>query len=122
MRIYSWRNAVSGSTLISYAREPGRFSVPREHDKDRKIEGRFNEALLLTMEDEREAIVKLPCPNVGPPYCTTASGLAILKLRICPTLIYIILRSDCVIASSITDLIQSCQGLNGNRSCKPGGS
>jgi hypothetical protein len=31
-----------------------------------KLEGNFNKALLLTMNDRNEVIVKIPCPNVGP--------------------------------------------------------
>jgi len=52
-----------------------------------KIEGSFNKALLLTMEDGREVVAKIPCPNAGPPYYTTASEVATLEFGMCPTLI-----------------------------------
>jgi hypothetical protein len=44
-----------------------------------KLEGNFNKALLLTMNDGNEVIAKLPCPNAGPPSLTTASEVATLK-------------------------------------------
>jgi hypothetical protein len=44
-----------------------------------KLEGNFNKALLLTMDDGNEAIAKIPCPNAGPPSLTTASEVATLK-------------------------------------------
>ena len=44
-----------------------------------KIEGNFNKALLMTMEDGREAVAKLPCANAGPSYYTTASEAATLE-------------------------------------------
>jgi len=39
-------------------------------------EGNFNKTLLLEMEDGREVIAKLPNPNAGRPYYTTASEVA----------------------------------------------
>ncbi|KAK6823145.1 hypothetical protein RU639_005913 [Aspergillus parasiticus] len=44
-----------------------------------KLEGSFNKALLLTMDDGNEVIAKIPCPNAGPPSLTTASEVATLK-------------------------------------------
>ncbi|KAJ5542923.1 hypothetical protein N7535_005345 [Penicillium sp. DV-2018c] len=44
-----------------------------------KLEGSFNKALLLTMDDGNEVIAKVPCPNAGPPSLTTASEVATLK-------------------------------------------
>ncbi|RDW64359.1 uncharacterized protein DSM5745_09770 [Aspergillus mulundensis] len=44
-----------------------------------KLEGNFNKALLLTMDDGNEVIAKLPCPNAGPQSLTTASEVATLK-------------------------------------------
>lgn len=46
-----------------------------------KLEGSFNKALLLTMDDGNEVIAKIPCPNAGPPSFTTASEVATLKFR-----------------------------------------
>ena len=44
-----------------------------------KVEGNFNKALLLTMDDGNEVIAKIPCPNAGLPSLTTASEVATLK-------------------------------------------
>ena len=44
-----------------------------------KIEGSFNKALLLRMEDGREVVAKLPCPNAGPANQTTASEAATIE-------------------------------------------
>ncbi|KAJ5573480.1 uncharacterized protein N7459_007907, partial [Penicillium hispanicum] len=44
-----------------------------------KLEGSFNKALLLTMDDGNEVVAKIPCPNAGPPSLTTASEVATLK-------------------------------------------
>lgn len=46
-----------------------------------KLEGNFNKALLLTMDDGNEVIAKIPCPNAGLPSLTTASEVATLKFR-----------------------------------------
>jgi hypothetical protein len=42
-------------------------------------EGQFNKAFLLTMDDEREVIAKLPNPNAGLPHFTTASEVATMN-------------------------------------------
>lgn len=39
-------------------------------------EGKFNKVFLLTMDDGKEVIAKLPNPNSGPQYFTTASEVA----------------------------------------------
>lgn len=39
-------------------------------------EGNFNKTFLATMEDGRELIARLPNPNAGRPYYTTASEVA----------------------------------------------
>ncbi|PYI12233.1 hypothetical protein BO78DRAFT_425469 [Aspergillus sclerotiicarbonarius CBS 121057] len=44
-----------------------------------KMEGNFNKAFLLTMNDGNEVIEKIPCPNSGTPSLTTASEVATLK-------------------------------------------
>ncbi|KAI2792725.1 hypothetical protein POX_b02767 [Penicillium oxalicum] len=44
-----------------------------------KLEGNFNKAFLLTMNDGNEIISNIPCPNAGPPSLTTASEVATLK-------------------------------------------
>jgi hypothetical protein len=54
-----------------------------------KLEGSFNKALLLTMDDGNEVIAKIPCPNSGPPSLTTASEVATLKFRKCLVLTFI---------------------------------
>ncbi|KAJ5803760.1 uncharacterized protein N7518_000063 [Penicillium psychrosexuale] len=46
-----------------------------------KLEGNFNKALLLAMDDGNEVIAKIPCSNAGPPSLTTASEVATLKFR-----------------------------------------
>ncbi|EPS30223.1 hypothetical protein PDE_05173 [Penicillium oxalicum 114-2] len=46
-----------------------------------KLEGNFNKAFLLTMNDGNEIISNIPCPNAGPPSLTTASEVATLKFR-----------------------------------------
>lgn len=46
-----------------------------------KLEGNFNKAFILTMNDGNEVIAKVPCPNAGPPLFTTASEVATLKFR-----------------------------------------
>lgn len=48
-----------------------------------KLEGNFNKALLLTMNDGDEVIAKLPCPNAGAPSLRTDSEVATLKFRRC---------------------------------------
>ncbi|KAM5441747.1 hypothetical protein MferCBS31731_003007 [Microsporum ferrugineum] len=45
----------------------------------RKLEGNFNKALILTMDNGKEVIAKIPCPNAGPSCYTTASEVATLK-------------------------------------------
>ncbi|KUJ13902.1 phosphotransferase enzyme family protein [Mollisia scopiformis] len=42
-------------------------------------EGQFNKVFLLTMDDRREAIAKLPNPNAGWPHFTTASEVATMN-------------------------------------------
>ncbi|KAL2061554.1 hypothetical protein VTL71DRAFT_6931 [Oculimacula yallundae] len=42
-------------------------------------EGQFNKVFLLTMDDRREAIAKLPNPNAGRPHFTTASEVATMN-------------------------------------------
>jgi hypothetical protein len=39
-------------------------------------EGQYNKVFLLTMDDGREVIAKLPNPNAGRPHFTTASEVA----------------------------------------------
>jgi hypothetical protein len=39
-------------------------------------EGNFSKVFLLTMDDGKEVIAKLPNPNAGPQYFTTASEVA----------------------------------------------
>ncbi|EFR03064.1 hypothetical protein MGYG_06062 [Nannizzia gypsea CBS 118893] len=43
------------------------------------MEGGFNKALLLTMDNGVEVIAKLPCPNAGPLKHNTASEVAVLE-------------------------------------------
>ncbi|KAK2734458.1 hypothetical protein FQN57_001693 [Myotisia sp. PD_48] len=44
-----------------------------------KMEGGFNKALLLTMDNGMELIAKLPCPNAGPLRYNTESEVAVLE-------------------------------------------
>lgn len=46
-----------------------------------KLEGSFNKALLLTMDDGNEVIAKIPYLNASAPSLTTASEVATLKFR-----------------------------------------
>ncbi len=43
------------------------------------IEGHFNKAFLLTMDNGIEVLAKLPNPNAGPAFYTTASEVATLE-------------------------------------------
>ncbi|KAL3448450.1 phosphotransferase family protein [Aspergillus insuetus] len=47
-----------------------------------KQEGNFNKAFLLTMDDGNEVVVRLPCPNAGPPSLNTASEVATVQFCI----------------------------------------
>ncbi|PGH23787.1 hypothetical protein AJ80_02217 [Polytolypa hystricis UAMH7299] len=52
-----------------------------------KMEGNFNKAFLLTMDDGNEVIAKIPCPNAGAPSLMTASEVATLSfLRSCTSI------------------------------------
>jgi hypothetical protein len=42
-------------------------------------EGQFNQVFLLTMDDGREVIAKLPNPNAGRTHFTTASEVATMN-------------------------------------------
>ncbi|RAH67227.1 phosphotransferase family protein [Aspergillus aculeatinus CBS 121060] len=42
-------------------------------------EGNFNKALLVTMRDDRQLVVKIPNPNAGPAHYTTASEVATMR-------------------------------------------
>lgn len=44
-----------------------------------KMEGGFHKALLMTLENGREIIAKIPCPNAGIPALSTASEAAVLE-------------------------------------------
>lgn len=42
-------------------------------------DGMFNKAFLLSMEDGREVVAKVPNPNAGVPHFTTASEVATME-------------------------------------------
>jgi len=42
-------------------------------------EGSYNEVFLLRFDDNREAIVRIPCPLAGPPFLATASEVATME-------------------------------------------
>jgi hypothetical protein len=44
-----------------------------------KMEGAFSKALLMTMENGFEVVVKIPCSNAGRPMYSTASEVAVLN-------------------------------------------
>lgn len=44
-----------------------------------KMEGGFNKALLMTAENQKQVIAKIPCPSVVPPGYCTASEVALLE-------------------------------------------
>ena len=43
-----------------------------------KLEGGFNKALMMRMENGKEVVVKIPFPNSVSPQCTTESEAAVL--------------------------------------------
>ena len=43
---------------------------------DKYPDSMFNKALLLTMEDGKQVVAKIPNPNAGPSHCTVASEVA----------------------------------------------
>ena len=47
--------------------------------KTEKMEGGFSKALLMTMVDDSEYVVKIPCPNAGRPTYSTTSEVAVLN-------------------------------------------
>lgn len=49
-------------------------------------EGQYNKVFLLRMDNGHEAIAKLPNPNAGPPYYTTASEVATMNFVRCLTM------------------------------------
>lgn len=46
-------------------------------------DGMFNKAFLMTMEDGREVVAKVPNPNAGLPHFTTASEVATMDFVRC---------------------------------------
>lgn len=40
------------------------------------VEGQFNKAFILTMDDGQEVVVRIPNPNAGPEFFTIASEVA----------------------------------------------
>lgn len=40
------------------------------------VEGQFNKAFIMTMNDGTEILAKIPNPNAGPEFYTTASEVA----------------------------------------------
>ncbi|KAL2001051.1 hypothetical protein VTN02DRAFT_2310 [Thermoascus thermophilus] len=58
-----------------------------------KKEGGFNKALLMTAENGKQVIAKIPCPNMIPPEYATASEVAVLEFV---THIHSGLRSPCM--------------------------
>jgi hypothetical protein len=40
------------------------------------VEGQFNKVFILTMDNDAELVVKIPNPNAGPAFYTTASEVA----------------------------------------------
>lgn len=53
-------------------------------DVTRLPEGNFNKTFLLTMQDQRQLIARLPNPNAGRPYYTTASEVATMDYVLAP--------------------------------------
>ncbi|KAI4263399.1 MAG: hypothetical protein L6R42_001448 [Xanthoria sp. 1 TBL-2021] len=47
--------------------------------KIEKMEGGFSKALVITMENGKEVVAKLPCPNAGRAMYSTASEAAVLQ-------------------------------------------
>lgn len=56
-------------------------SVGRECVKVEKYaDGLYNKAFLLTMDNDEQVVAKVPNPNAGLPYLTTASEVATMDL------------------------------------------
>ena len=47
--------------------------------KIEKLEGGFDKALLMTAQNQKQVVAKVPCPNVVPPVYCTASEVALLE-------------------------------------------
>jgi hypothetical protein len=43
------------------------------------IEGQYNKAFLLTMDNGAQVVARIPNPNAGPDFLTTASEVATLQ-------------------------------------------
>lgn len=54
-------------------------SISSPISKIEKMEGGFNKALLMTAENGKEVIAKIPCPSVVPSKYSTASEVATLE-------------------------------------------
>lgn len=58
-------------------------------------EGQYNKVFQLTMDDGREVIAKLPNPNAGRPYFTTASEVATMDFVWPASLLRFLLARQC---------------------------
>jgi hypothetical protein len=57
-------------------------------------DGMYNKTFLLSMDDGQEVIAKVPNPNSGAPYFTTASEVATMDFVSCLTCFLVLLLID----------------------------
>jgi hypothetical protein len=55
------------------------------------VEGQFNKAFILTMDNGDELVARLPNPNAGPPFYTLASEVATRQF-VCELLVFTFLH------------------------------
>lgn len=67
------------------------FSPATQCTRIVKLEGNYNKAFLLSMDNGSEVVAKIPCPNAGPPSLTTVSEVATLQFCMC----YWCVAKDC---------------------------
>ncbi|KAL9029976.1 MAG: hypothetical protein Q9180_006960, partial [Flavoplaca navasiana] len=82
--------------LTNLCEEASRVTNGSTVQRVEKMEGGFSKALLMTMNNGKEVVAKLPCPNAGRAMYSTASEAAVLHYRS-----YIHRSQDC----QITDIV-----------------
>lgn len=51
---------------------------------EKQLDGSFNKALLMTMDDGKQVVAKVPNPNAGLPHFTIASEVATMEFVCLP--------------------------------------
>ncbi|KAL9631712.1 MAG: hypothetical protein Q9204_004111 [Flavoplaca sp. TL-2023a] len=82
--------------LTNLCEEASRVTNGSTVQRVEKMEGGFSKALLMRMNNGKEAVAKLPCPNAGRAMYSTASEAAVLHYRS-----YIYRSQDC----QVTDIV-----------------